>query len=49
MRRTLYFALIAALALSACGDGQQSATNRTSIKVRSNEQEQLHMLDALNL
>jgi hypothetical protein len=49
MRRTLYFALIGALALSACSDGQQSATNRTSIKVRSNEQEQLHKLDALNL
>ena len=37
------------LALSACDEQPQQATNRTPIKVRSNEQNQLHQLDAMNL
>jgi hypothetical protein len=51
MRRTLFPVLVGALALTACNNsGQQNAAaNRTEIKVRSNEQEQLHKLDALNL
>lgn len=43
--------LLAPLALAACNNSQtqQTQTNRPAIKVRSNEQEQLHKLDALNL
>ena len=40
--------LLAALGLAACGDSQPKQQQPT-IKVRSNEQEQLHTLDALNL
>ena len=50
MRRILSTVLLGGLALSACNSGeQQPAANQTSIKVRSNEQEQLKKLDALNL
>jgi hypothetical protein len=49
MRRYRLLAL-AVLALAACNQNpQQAPTNQTGIKVRSNEQEQLHQLDAMNL
>src|SRR3954449_1480859 len=47
--RTRYIGLLAALALSACGDEQQAQRNQTPIKVRSAEQDRLHQLDAFNL
>src|SRR6059058_5645909 len=47
--RTRLIGLLAALALSACGDDQQAQRNQTPIKVRSAEQDQLHKLDAFNL
>jgi hypothetical protein len=47
--RTRYIGLLAALALSACGDEQQAQNNQATIKVRAQEQEQLHKLDAFNL
>ena len=49
MRGMLSVGLLAALALSACGDKSQTQSNEPKIKVRSNEQEQLHTLDAFNL
>ena len=49
MRGMLSIGLLAALALSACGDESQTQRNQTTIKVRSAEQEQLHKLDAFNL
>jgi hypothetical protein len=49
MRGMLSIGLLAALALSACGDESQTQSNQTKIKVRSSEQEQLHTLDAFNL
>ena len=50
MRRILSIVLLGGLALSACNSSeQQPAANQTAIKVRSNEQEQLKKLDALNL
>jgi hypothetical protein len=49
MRRILSLVLVSALPLSSCNDRQQSTANQSAIKVRSNEQEQLHKLDALNL
>jgi hypothetical protein len=48
MRRTLPIALMIVFALAACNE-QPQQTNQRTIKVRSNEQEQLHKLDALNL
>lgn len=36
-------------ALSACGDGQQSQSQQRPIRVTSDEQKQLHQLDAFNL
>jgi hypothetical protein len=48
MRRVLPITLLAFA--SACGDnGQQQASNQPAIKVQSNEQIQLHTLDAFNL
>jgi hypothetical protein len=47
MRRSSV-ALLAGLALAGCGDEPQQ-TNQPAIKVQSNEQIQLHQLDALNL
>src|SRR5947208_12095418 len=47
--RTRYIGLLAALALSACGDESQTQRNGPKIKVRSAEQNQLHQLDAFNL
>ena len=49
MRGMLSIGLLAALALSACGDESQTQRNQTTIKVRSAEQDQLHKLDAFNL
>ena len=45
-------AMIAAfgiLTLAACDEQPQQANNRPQIKVRSQEQNQLHQLDAMNL
>ena len=47
--RILSLVLVSALALSACNDGGQSTANQSAIQVRSNEQDQLRTLDALNL
>ena len=47
MRRVFTIA-IAALALTACNQGQEAA-NQQVIKVQSDEQKQLHKLDAFNL
>jgi hypothetical protein len=47
--RTRYIGLLAALALSACGDDSQTQSKGPKIKVRAAEQEQLHTLDAFNL
>jgi hypothetical protein len=49
MGRTASIALAAALALSACNENPSQQSNVTSIKVQSNEQIQLHKLDAFNL
>ena len=49
MARTLYVALLAALALSACNESEPQQNSEPTIKVRSSEQEQLHRLDAFNL
>ena len=48
MRRILSFACLGALGLSACDNGEPQA-NQTVIRVQSNEQVQLHNLDAFNL
>jgi hypothetical protein len=42
-------ALLSLLALAACNNTQPQQTNQPTIKVRSNEQNQLHKLDAFNL
>jgi hypothetical protein len=47
--RILSLVLVSALALSACNDGEHSTANQSAIQVRSNEQDQLRTLDALNL
>jgi len=49
MLRVQSIAFLSILALSACDNSQPAATNPREIKVRSNEQEQLHQLDAFNL
>jgi hypothetical protein len=41
--------LLAALAISACNDTQPAQSNHRPIRVRAEEQEQLHKLDAFNL
>lgn len=48
MNRSLIALLLAGFALAGCDSGQP-AQNRTEIKVRSDEQDQLHTLDAFNL
>jgi hypothetical protein len=48
MRRILLLACLGGLGLSACDNNEQQ-TNQPVIKVRSNEQVQLHKLDAFNL
>ncbi len=48
MRRILSFAGLGALGLSACNNGEPQ-TNQPVIRVQSNEQVQLHNLDAFNL
>lgn len=47
MRRIIAIALVASLA--ACGDNGQQQANQPVIKVQSEEQKQLHQLDAFNL
>jgi hypothetical protein len=48
--RSRHLLALAVLALAACNENpQQPPANQTKIKVRSNEQEQLHQLDAMNL
>jgi hypothetical protein len=47
MRRTLTLAALAALA--ACNNSQPQQARQPTIRVRSNEQNQLHTLDAFNL
>jgi hypothetical protein len=47
MRRILTLAVLVALA--ACNKGQQQQTQQPTIKVQSEEQKQLHQLDAFNL
>jgi hypothetical protein len=47
--RTRSIGLLAALALSACGNERQAQSNQATIKLRAQEQEQLHKLDAFNL
>ena len=50
MIRTPTLILIACLGLAACGSGgQQQTTNEPKIRVVSEEQKQLHQLDAFNL
>jgi len=50
MIRTPTLILIACLSLPACGSGgQQQTTNEPKIRVVSEEQKQLHQLDAFNL
>jgi hypothetical protein len=46
--RFRWAAIMSALMLAACNESQPQA-NQTTIKVRSDEQEQLHKLDAFNL
>lgn len=48
MRRALPLALLAMLASAACNQGSEQA-NQPVIKVQSEEQKQLHKLDAFNL
>jgi hypothetical protein len=47
MRRTL--TLVALAALAGCNKGQPQQAQPTTIKVQSEEQKQLHQLDAFNL
>ena len=47
MRRTL--TLVALAALGACNNNQQQQAQQPTIRVRSDEQKQLHQLDAFNL
>jgi hypothetical protein len=51
MSRTLTIAALAALALAGCDNSsrQQPAANVQQIRVTSDEQKQLHQLDAFNL
>jgi hypothetical protein len=49
MPRTPTPILLAFVALAACNDQSQSTANQPEIRVRSEEQKQLHQLDAFNL
>lgn len=49
MRPQTSIALFALLALAGCNDTQSQQSNQPTIKVQSNEQIQLHKLDAYNL
>jgi len=51
MSRTLSVAALASMALAACNNssGQEASANLQQIKVTSDEQRQLHQLDAFNL
>ena len=49
MRIALAVALSSALAVAGCNESQPQQSGQPSIKVQSNEQIQLHKLDAFNL
>jgi hypothetical protein len=49
MPRKLTIALLATLAVTACNEQPQAQSNQPAIRVRADEQEQLHKLDAFNL
>jgi hypothetical protein len=50
MTRTPILVLLISMSLAACGSGdQQKTTNQPNIRVVSEEQKQLHQLDAFNL
>jgi hypothetical protein len=49
MPRIRSIVLLATIALTACNEQPQQTSGEPKIKVRSNEQIQLHKLDALNL
>jgi hypothetical protein len=49
MARTLPAILIGCVALAACGSNEQQTTNEPKIRIVSEEQKQLHQLDAFNL
>jgi hypothetical protein len=49
MIRTRMTVLVACGALAACNQSNQAASNQREIKVVSEEQQQLHQLDAFNL
>ena len=49
MIRTPTAILLGCVALAACGDETQQMTNQPKIRVTSEEQQQLHKLDAFNL
>jgi hypothetical protein len=50
MRRLLSITLLGALGLSSCDNkAADQSTNQPTIRVRADEQEQLHKLDAFNL
>ncbi|HWC55677.1 MAG TPA: hypothetical protein VG434_01770 [Sphingomicrobium sp.] len=49
MTRTSIFILLGALALAGCNKGQNQQQTPNKIRVTSQEQEQLHQLDAFNL
>ena len=49
MRIALTLSLLSALAVAGCNESQPQQSSRPTIKVQSNEQIQLHKLDAFNL
>ena len=49
MTRTPMIVLLASGALAACNQSNQAASNQPQIRVVSEEQKQLHQLDAFNL
>lgn len=49
MSRMMTAALVSLLALGGCNNNNQSTTNQPNIRVVSDEQIQLHKLDAFNL
>ena len=49
MRRFAFTVLLGAIGLSACNESQPAQTNQPAIRVTSQEQRQLHQLNALNL
>lgn len=49
MIRTSFAIMLACLVLSACNRGRQETANEPQIRIVSEEQKQLHQLDAINL